>query len=145
VSFYCPPAAWAQTEAAKLATRDQRIAQLEAELAKLRGADGEASGNAFTCPECGSTYKSERALRIHMTRIHGMRPDGTPIGAQRNGVLARKPAVGPCPECGKPFREGQALALHRSNVHGLRGRGLGRLNGTGREGETKQDEDTEGE
>jgi len=149
--WYCERAAWAQTEAAKLATRDQRIAELEAELAQLRGADGEASGN-FTCPECGSTHKNERALRIHMTRAHGKRPDGTPIGAQRNGVPLREPAMVPCPECGKMFREGQALALHRANAHGLRGRGLGRLNGTGREGETaagtqEQDirDDTEGE
>jgi uncharacterized C2H2 Zn-finger protein len=151
---YCEREEWEQTDAAKVADRDQRIAALEEELARLRTPDVGSENGARACPQCGKVFKNERALRTHMHRAHGMHLDGTPLSqneaAPQNGAAPQKRGKEPipCPECGRLFKPGRVLALHRVNVHGLRGAGLGYPNEhQGREAETRgqPNDDTESE
>ena len=148
---------WEQTDAARIASRDQRIAALEEELARLRTTPNAGSENgARACPQCGKVCKNERALRTHMQRAHGMHLDGTPLRqngtTSQNGAAVQNGATRqtrrgnepiPCPECGKLLKPGREMALHRINVHGCRGPGIGQ----GREAETRgqPNDDTEGE
>jgi hypothetical protein len=87
-TFYCALEGWHSSEAAKLAARDQRIAELEQEVARLRSPDrkpitrqpGEKKPSdtppLVPCPECGKPFVQGSAMALHRMRAHGLRGKG---------------------------------------------------------------------
>jgi hypothetical protein len=96
VAYYGDPAAWEQSPAALEVARLQRIAQLEAELARLQAVEPP--------PELAPPTAAKRRRRV----------------AAATAVAALPPAdPGPfvCEQCGKPFAKAHGLSVHQAIAH----------------------------
>lgn len=61
LQHYCARDEWHDSEAVR-----RRIAELEAELERLRG------NNKVACPECGGLFTAGHGLAVHRSRMHGV-------------------------------------------------------------------------
>lgn len=107
-TIYCPRAAWPQSHAARLAARDQEIAELAAGLERYAA---EATAQAQRAAAAEARVKElERQL---------VAPPETPKQNQERMFQAAPPAdPGPCPDCGRhEWHSGRALQMHRQRAH----------------------------
>ena len=74
---------------------------------------------AIKCNICGKEFKNERALNIHLGRMHGSKKKGT--GLTKSSDTSNLKAVGGkfiCPICGRSFGMAMHLARHMTAIHG---------------------------
>ena len=71
------------------------------------------------CNICGKEFKNERALNIHLGRMHGGKKKGA--GPTKSSDTDNLKAVGGkfiCPVCGRSFGMAMHLARHMTAIHG---------------------------
>lgn len=75
---------------------------------------------AMKCNICGREFKNERALNIHLGRMHGSKKKKD-TGPTKSSDTSNPKAVGGkfiCPVCGRSFGMAMHLARHMTAIHG---------------------------
>jgi hypothetical protein len=119
IAYYGDPARFLESPVWHEVSRQQKIAQLEAELAELKAQAVPAElappllalrappatvvaavAPSLVCADCGKPFENRRGLNVHRALAHKERA-----------------ASVPCPVCGKTFANTNALGGHMGRVH----------------------------